>query len=120
MGAAAHFLKGRPLLLIFTMVALSGVFATVISVTVVYGSRHSGSSVSRIRQGGWRADGFKSLVTFGDSYTDETRLGYFLSHNNTAPPIGWVQPIVSSKLSLLMLAFSWEFLAIRNIFYGQN
>jgi hypothetical protein len=29
-----------------------------------------------------------ALVTFGDSYTDENRLGYFGSHNGSAPPVG--------------------------------
>lgn len=36
---------------------------------------------------------FKSLVTFGDSYTDENRLGYFINHNGSAPPVGWQQPV---------------------------
>jgi len=31
---------------------------------------------------------FKTLVTFGDSYTDENRLGYFINHNGSAPPVG--------------------------------
>ncbi|KAG9002776.1 hypothetical protein FRB94_004723 [Tulasnella sp. JGI-2019a] len=33
------------------------------------------------------------LVTFGDSYTDEGRLGYFINHNGSAPPVGYVPPI---------------------------
>jgi hypothetical protein len=36
----------------------------------------------------WQAQKFKTLVTFGDSYTDENRLGYFISHNGSAPPVG--------------------------------
>lgn len=36
----------------------------------------------------WQAQDFKTLVTFGDSYTDENRLGYFASHNGSAPPVG--------------------------------
>ncbi|KAF2443003.1 carbohydrate esterase family 16 protein [Karstenula rhodostoma CBS 690.94] len=36
----------------------------------------------------WQAQDFKTLVAFGDSYTDENRLGYFGSHNGSAPPIG--------------------------------
>jgi hypothetical protein len=28
-------------------------------------------------------------VTFGDSYTDENRLGYFINNNGSAPPVGW-------------------------------
>ncbi|KAJ4291671.1 hypothetical protein N0V90_009566 [Kalmusia sp. IMI 367209] len=37
----------------------------------------------------WQAEKFKTLVTFGDSYTDENRLGYFINHNGSAPPVGW-------------------------------
>lgn len=43
----------------------------------------------------WKLKKFKSLVTFGDSYTDESRFGYFYSHNGSAPPVGWVDPVVS-------------------------
>ena len=42
----------------------------------------------------WNVNRFKTLVTFGDSYTDENRLGYFISHNGSAPPVGWQQPVV--------------------------
>ncbi|KAE8447780.1 hypothetical protein EG329_010174 [Mollisiaceae sp. DMI_Dod_QoI] len=35
---------------------------------------------------------FDNLVTFGDSYTDESRLGYFISNNGTAPPPGLLLP----------------------------
>ncbi|KAH6714778.1 carbohydrate esterase family 16 protein [Leptodontidium sp. MPI-SDFR-AT-0119] len=35
---------------------------------------------------------FDNLVTFGDSYTDESRLGYFISHNGTTPPAGLLLP----------------------------
>jgi hypothetical protein len=45
---------------------------------------------------GWNIKNLKSVVTFGDSYTDEQRLSYFADHNGTAPPPGWVQPVVSS------------------------
>ncbi|KZM27820.1 uncharacterized protein EKO05_0011013 [Ascochyta rabiei] len=41
----------------------------------------------------WREGKFKTLVTFGDSYTDENRLGYFIQNNGTAPPVGWDQPV---------------------------
>ena len=33
------------------------------------------------------------MVVFGDSYTDDSRLGYFQQHNGSAPPVGWVDPI---------------------------
>lgn len=42
----------------------------------------------------WKLKKFKSLVTFGDSYTDESRFGYFASNNGSAPPVGWVDPVV--------------------------
>lgn len=42
----------------------------------------------------WAINNFKALVAFGDSYTDESRLSYFLSHNCEAPPVGWVGPVV--------------------------
>jgi len=35
---------------------------------------------------------FDNLVSFGDSYTDESRLGYFINHNGTAPPAGLLLP----------------------------
>lgn len=43
----------------------------------------------------WGLKKFTSLVAFGDSYTDDSRLGYFGEHNGTAPPVGWVDPVVS-------------------------
>jgi hypothetical protein len=43
----------------------------------------------------WSLKKFTSLVAFGDSYTDDSRLGYFGSHNGSAPPVGWVNPAVS-------------------------
>jgi hypothetical protein len=42
----------------------------------------------------WKAGKFKTLVTFGDSYTDENRLGYFIQNGGSAPPVGWEQPVV--------------------------
>ncbi|KAF2455184.1 GDSL lipase/acylhydrolase family protein [Lineolata rhizophorae] len=41
---------------------------------------------------------FDTLITFGDSYTDETRLGYFIDHQ-TAPPVGWDAPASDSTAS---------------------
>ncbi|KAK1967114.1 acetyl esterase [Colletotrichum sublineola] len=35
---------------------------------------------------------FENLVTFGDSYTDEGRLGYFINNNGSAPPAGVLLP----------------------------
>lgn len=39
---------------------------------------------------------FTTLVAFGDSYTDDSRLNYFGSNNGTPPPVGWVDPVASS------------------------
>lgn len=43
----------------------------------------------------WGPSEWKGLITFGNSYTDDSRLGYFASNNGTAPPVGWKQPVVS-------------------------
>jgi hypothetical protein len=43
---------------------------------------------------GWAGKEFQSLVTFGDSYTDEQRISYFAVNNGTAPPVGWIEPAV--------------------------
>ncbi|EME79691.1 carbohydrate esterase family 16 protein [Pseudocercospora fijiensis CIRAD86] len=40
----------------------------------------------------WDLKKFTTLVTFGDSYTDDSRLGYFSDHDGQAPPVGWVNP----------------------------
>lgn len=40
----------------------------------------------------YKPRGFENLVTFGDSYTDESRLAYFGSHNGEAPPVGMLMP----------------------------
>ncbi|OOF92871.1 carbohydrate esterase family 16 protein [Aspergillus carbonarius ITEM 5010] len=47
----------------------------------------------------WGPSKFTSLVTFGDSYTDDTRINYFINHNGSAPPVGWVEPITNSSAS---------------------
>lgn len=45
----------------------------------------------------WDLTQFKALVAFGDSYTDESRIGYFGAHNGAAPPTGWIGPVVCSN-----------------------
>ncbi|KAK5054661.1 hypothetical protein LTR84_001553 [Exophiala bonariae] len=40
----------------------------------------------------WSVSNFRSLITFGDSYTDESRLGWFINHNGTAPVAGTLLP----------------------------
>ena len=38
----------------------------------------------------------RNLVTFGDSYTDESRLGYFIAHDGQPPPPGTLLPASNS------------------------
>jgi phospholipase/lecithinase/hemolysin len=45
------------------------------------------------------AAAFKTLLAFGDSYTDEARLSYFLTHDGRAPPVGWIGPDSPSTAS---------------------
>jgi len=40
----------------------------------------------------WDVANFDSLVTFGDSYTDENRLSYIIQNNYTLPPTGTYFP----------------------------
>ena len=44
----------------------------------------------------WSLAQFSSLITFGDSYTDENRLNYFLEHAGAAPPPGTFLPEVTA------------------------
>ncbi|KAL2868097.1 SGNH/GDSL hydrolase family protein [Aspergillus lucknowensis] len=47
----------------------------------------------------WGPEEWKALVTFGNSYTDDSRLGYFGSHDGEAPPVGWEQPVSNASAS---------------------
>ncbi|KAF2725904.1 carbohydrate esterase family 16 protein [Polychaeton citri CBS 116435] len=40
----------------------------------------------------WDLAEFKTLVSFGDSYTDDSRLKYFGANGGQAPPPGWDNP----------------------------
>ena len=48
----------------------------------------------------WNLQQFTSLVVFGDSYSDDSRLGYFIANNGSAPPVGWVDPVVRAARQL--------------------
>jgi hypothetical protein len=61
---------------------------------------------------GWAGKNFESLVTFGDSYTDEQRISYFANNNGTAPPVGWIEPVVRFS----PIYFSSRAPALRQIF----
>jgi len=54
------------------------------------------SAIAWPSNNGWPSKGglacFTNLVTFGDSYTDESRLGYFITNNGSAPPPGTLLP----------------------------
>lgn len=52
--------------------------------------RHSQSQTKNMQP--WSVANFQSLITFGDSYTDESRLGWFINHNGSAPPAGTLLP----------------------------
>ncbi|GMG04257.1 unnamed protein product [Aspergillus oryzae var. brunneus] len=54
----------------------------------------------------WGLREFNNLVTFGDSYTDDTRASYFYAHNGSAPPVGWKQPEVHTKPQRLEAQFN--------------
>lgn len=51
----------------------------------------AGAASSCVRRGA-----FSNLVTFGDSYTDNGRLGYYINNQGNAPPPG-VLPAASNK-----------------------
>ncbi len=78
----------------FTML-LVAILITLCSLRLVLGdSGHSITQKLSSPDGSWTLDGFTSLVTFGDSYTDESRGLYFRTHNYSPPPVGWVESIV--------------------------
>lgn len=57
-------------------------------------SQHSSGHGNRTANR-WLVKQFTSLITFGDSYTDENRLNYVLLHNGSPPPPGTFLPEVS-------------------------
>lgn len=48
----------------------------------------------------WDLKKLTSFVTFGNSYTDESRLGYFINNNGSAPPVGYIAPEVRCILQI--------------------
>lgn len=79
----------------FAIVTLGIALVSATSASTVAASSRSKNHV-------WDLSKFTSLVAFGDSYTDENRLGYFLSNLGSAPPVGWVEPEVRSHHSLFL------------------
>ncbi|KAK8167678.1 GDSL lipase/acylhydrolase family protein [Phyllosticta citrichinensis] len=47
----------------------------------------------------WDLKNFKTLVSFGNSYTDEGRLRYLEEHDGQVPPVGWIGPVRSDTYS---------------------
>ena len=81
----------------------------VVVLAILTGSAHA-SFLNRFKsplqgrsQAAWSIRKFSSLVAFGDSYTDEDRLNYFLEHNFNPPPVGWREPPVRIILAHSLL-----------------
>jgi hypothetical protein len=70
-----------------------------ILVTVLYNTIHVGAlsttDYATHATESWSIKNLKSVVTFGDSYTDESRISFFVNHSGAAPPTGWIGPLVS-------------------------
>lgn len=45
-----------------------------------------------VAQQKWSLKNFTSLVIFGDSYSDDSRLAYFSNNDGAPPPVGYVNP----------------------------
>ena len=60
----------------------------------------AGAAAASSRNPSWDVTAFKNLITFGDSYTDESRLAYFINHNGEAPPVGTYLPEVMIALMI--------------------
>lgn len=64
----------------------------VLSLAAVLFASSSTSSALPRQNKPWTVKQFSSLITFGDSYTDESRLGWFINHNGSAPEAGTLLP----------------------------
>lgn len=79
-----------PIIIMALALVLITIFASIVS---VYG-RPKPADPSKQPAAGWELDKLTSLVTFGDSYTDEARAWYMNDHGGSGPPPGWVGPVV--------------------------
>lgn len=61
-------------------------------VVAITASSQSSKHHGRPQHHGWSLEQFRSLIVFGDSYSDESRLLYFLQHNSQPPPPGTLLP----------------------------
>ncbi|KAK3374424.1 GDSL lipase/esterase [Lasiosphaeria ovina] len=62
--------------------------------SVIIGAFAAGAAAGR-KSG----DSFDTLVTFGDSYTDNGRLGYYINHNGNPPAPGQYQTVSTTTAS---------------------
>ncbi|KAK5167204.1 uncharacterized protein LTR77_007935 [Saxophila tyrrhenica] len=60
-------------------------------------SYHHGRPGKPSSGSGWDLETFTSLVIFGDSYSDDSRLGYFINSGGDPPPVGWVEPVANKS-----------------------
>jgi len=67
--------------------------ALLVCSAIVSGLPYTNIPQATLQTGSWNVQNFKSLVTFGDSYTDESRAWYFNDHGGSPPPSGWIEPI---------------------------
>ncbi|KAF2665683.1 hypothetical protein BT63DRAFT_428632 [Microthyrium microscopicum] len=67
--------------------------AIIITLSALYGTQrdktHANSDSSHKA---WELKNFKTLVVFGDSYSDEGR-GLYINQHGTWPPVGWQNPV---------------------------
>jgi hypothetical protein len=87
----------RNAVLFSEMLSVIVFLSIIISLSVVYGHPRPANAPGGSTDPSWSLDNFKSLVTFGDSYTDESRGNYFVSHGGNPPPVGWIEPVVSAQ-----------------------
>lgn len=59
-----------------------------------------------------RSPRVKNLIVFGDSYTDEGRLSYFINHGGDAPPVGVAIPTSNTTAGG---SYSWPYYASKKL-----
>jgi hypothetical protein len=103
--AVAKMHVKRNAVLLSEMLSVAVFLTIIISLSVVYGHPKPANVPGGSSAPSWSLDNFKSLVTFGDSYTDESRGNYFVSHGGNPPPVGWIGPVVSAWRLIRYLSF---------------
>lgn len=103
--AVAKMNINRNTVLLSGMLSIIVFLSIIISLSVVYGHRKPANVPGGSPAPSWSLENFKSLVTFGDSYTDESRGNYFISHGGNPPPVGWIEPVVSAQQLIPYLPF---------------